>query len=210
MRRGLLWLLVLPPIVVGSQVAHGVAYWWAYPQTNLRLAVLSSSGHGYLAYAPAALGFLGAIQLIALAVVVFDRVHRRPLRGVPPWAFFFIPMVGFVLQEHLERLLASGVFPWWTALEPSFWRGLVLQLPLGLAAYLVAALVLRTASALAEVIVARQDGQTVARRGQAAVIRPAPVCSSAVGTARRAGRGSCSSRRRALSRRRQAAGFVFV
>ena len=164
MRRGLLWLLVLPPIVVGSQVAHGAAYWWAYPQTNLRLAVLSSSGHGYLAYAPAALGFAGAIQLIAFAVVVFDRARGRPLRSLPPWAFLFIPEVGFVLQEHLERLLASGVFPWWTALEPSFWRGLVLQLPLGLAAYLVAALLLRTASALAEVVVARRAAHTVASR----------------------------------------------
>jgi hypothetical protein len=168
-------LLVLPPIVVGSQVAHGAAYWWAYPRTNLRLAVLASSGHGYSAYAPAVLGFLAAIQLIALAAVVFDRARGRPLRGLPPWAFLFIPEVGFVLQEHLERLLALGVFPWWTTLEPSFWRGLVLQLPLGLAAYLVAALLLRTAAALAEVVGARRDAHIVARRSPTACQRPARV-----------------------------------
>ncbi len=176
MRRGLLWLLVLPPIVVGSQVAHGAAYWWAYPQTNLRLAVLSSSGHGYLAYAPAALGFVGAIQLIAFAVVVFDRARGRPLRSLPPWAFLFIPEVGFVLQEHLERLLASGVFPWWTALEPSFWRGLVLQLPLGLAAYLVAALLLADClGAGGGRRCAPEMRRRSHRRGETACHRPAPV-----------------------------------
>ena len=176
MRRGLLWLVVLPPIIVGSQVAHGAAFWWAYPQTNLRLAVLSSSGHGYLVYAPAALGFLGAIQLIALTVVGFDRARGRPLRGLPAWAFLFIPVVGFVLQEHLERLLVSGAFPWWTTLEPSFWRGLVLQLPLGLAAYLVAALLLRTASAAGR---GRRCAQRLRTRSPAAVEtacrRPAPI-----------------------------------
>jgi len=174
-RRGLTWLLVLPAVVVGSQLAHGVAYWWAYPVASLRLTALASSGHGYLAYAPAALGFLGAIQLISFVVVVLDRVRGRPVRNLPPWAFLFIPEVGFVLQEHLERLLASGVFPWWTALEPSFWRGLVLQVPLGLAAYLVAAVLLQTASVVAEVVVARRAARVVARRRRSSPRRPASV-----------------------------------
>jgi hypothetical protein len=174
-RRGLLWLLVLPSIVVGSQVAHGVAYWWAYPQANLRLAVLSRSGHGYYAYAPAVLGALAAIQLIAFAVVVLDRLRGRPMRSLPAWAFLLIPELAFVLQEHLERLLKSGVFPWWTALEPSFWRGLVLQVPLGIAAYLVALLLLRTATALADAVVARRDAPAVARRRPTTFTRPAPV-----------------------------------
>ena len=175
MRRGLIWLLGLPAIVVGSQVAHGVAYWWAYPQASLRLTVLSRSGHGYLAYAPAALGFLGAVQLVAFAVVVLDRVRGRPLRSLPPWAFLLVPELGFVIQEHLERFLTAGVFPWWTALEPSFWRGLVLQAPLGFAAYLTARLLLRTASAVADVVVARRDAHAVARPGPAVRRPPAPV-----------------------------------
>jgi hypothetical protein len=174
-RRGLTWLLVLPAIVVGSQVAHGIAYWWAYPQASLRLTVLSDSGHGYMAYAPAALGFVVAVQLIAFVVVVADKVRGRPVRALPAWVFLFIPELGFVLQEHLERLFASGVFPWWTALEPSFWRGLVLQVPLGLAAYLVAGLLLRTASVVADVVGSRGKPEVVAVRAPSRLRRPAVV-----------------------------------
>jgi hypothetical protein len=176
-RRGLTWLLVLPAIVVGSQVAHGIAYWWAYPVASLRLRMLSDSGHGYMAYAPAALGFLAAVQLIAFVVVVADKVRGRPVRALPAWVFLFIPELGFVLQEHLERYFAAGgsMFPWWTALEPSFWRGLVLQVPLGLAAYLVAALLLRTASVVAEVVGSRGEAELVAVRAPARSWRPAVV-----------------------------------
>jgi hypothetical protein len=174
-RRGLTWLFVLPAIGVGSQLAHGVAYWWAYPAASLRFTALASSGHGYLAYAPAALGFLGAAQLIAFVAVVLDRVRGRPVRNLPASVFLFVPALGFVLQEHIERFMTSGVFPWWAVLEPSFWRGLVLQVPLGLAAYLVAAILLRTASVVAEVVVARRAARVVARRRLLRARRPARV-----------------------------------
>lgn len=175
MRRGLTWLFVLPAIAVGSQLAHGVAYWWAYPVASLRFTALASSGHGYLAYAPAALGFMGAVQLAAFVVVVLDKLRGRPVRSLPAWVFLFIPELGFVLQEHIERFMTSGVFPWWTVLEPSFWRGLVLQVPLGLAAYLIATILLRTASAVAEVVVARRAARVVARRRPLRARRPARV-----------------------------------
>ncbi|MBV8599223.1 MAG: hypothetical protein JO017_10410 [Actinobacteria bacterium] len=96
------------------------------------------------------------MQLVAFAAVVVDRVRGLPARAVPAWAFLFIPEVGFILQEHVERFATSGIFPWWTVLEPSFWRGLVLQIPIGLAAYLVAAILLRTAKAIAGIIVAHR------------------------------------------------------
>ncbi|MGH3000389.1 MAG: hypothetical protein ACRDNM_13920 [Gaiellaceae bacterium] len=175
MRRGLTWMLVLPAIVVGSQVAHGIAYWWAYPEASLRLTALSHSGHGYMAYAPAALGFLVAVQLIGFVSIVADRVRGLPVRTMPAWAFLFIPELGFVLQEHLERFLMSGTFPWWTALEPSFWRGLVLQVPLGLIAFLVAALLLRTASVVADVVVTRRGGALVISRVRSRSWRPSTV-----------------------------------
>jgi hypothetical protein len=155
-RRALVWLLALPLIAVGSQVAHGLAYWWAYPVSDVRLAILHHDGHGYLAYAPTALGFLGAIEALVLVVAIADRVRGASVRGLPPWAFLWIPLVGFTLQEHLERWLAAGSFPWWTVQEPSFWRGLVLQIPLGLLAYLIARLLLCTAEAVASAIRGRR------------------------------------------------------
>lgn len=191
MRRALTWLLALPVIVLGSQVAHGLAYCWAYPQADLRAAVLSHSGHGYMAYAPIAIAFLVAIELVALTAAVVEGIRRRPASHLPPWAFLLVPAVGFTLQEHLERFFAVGVFPWWTVLEPSFWRGLVLQLPLGLVAYLIARLLHRTASIVADVIVADLRRPHVVRR-----LRPdrrvpevvwlprrAPLASSAAGRA---------------------------
>ncbi len=178
-------------MVVGSQVAHGVAYWWAYPQADLRASVLAQTGHRYLAYAPIALGFLIAIEVLVLAADVLDRVRGRRPRNLPAWAFVLIPALGFTLQEHLERLFATGVFPWWTVLEPPFWRGVVLQLPLGLLAYLVVRLLQRTASVVADVVVARRRLRVVARRAPARrpggarmlVPRLAPLASSAAGRA---------------------------
>lgn len=176
MRRSLTWLLVLPAIVVGSQLAHDAAYWWAYPQATLRLSVLSRSGHGYLAYAPAVLAFLAAVELVAFVALVADRVRGRSDRTLPAWVFLVVPEVGFVLQEHLERLLATGVFPWWAALEPSFWRGLVLQVPLGIAAFAAASVLLRTASAVADAIVAHRHGPRTALRPPCRSRRPRSVC----------------------------------
>lgn len=186
-----MWLFVLPAIAVGSQVAHGLAYWWAYPQAHLRVTELAYSGHSYLAYAPAAIAFLAAVQLIAFVVAVLDRVRGRPVRALPAWVFLFIPELGFVLQEHVERLVAAGRFPWWTTLEPSFWRGLVLQIPLGIAAYLVALLLLRTAAVVAEAVVAHGAAPAAGRmrRSRSArpqlvfLLRPAPLAGTAAGRA---------------------------
>lgn len=174
MRRGLTWVLVLPAIAVGSQVAHAVAYWWAYPQASLRFTELADSGHGYLTYAPAALAFLAAVQVVSFAVVVLDRLRGHPARSLPAWSFLLVPELGFVLQEHLERFIVAGTFPWWTALEPSFWRGLVLQVPLGLAAYLAARILLRTAERVADAVGARRS-RPIPLHAPVALLRPANV-----------------------------------
>lgn len=47
-RRIAAWLLSLPLMVAGSQVAHALAYQWVYPQARVRLSALLSTGHGYL------------------------------------------------------------------------------------------------------------------------------------------------------------------
>jgi hypothetical protein len=190
-RRALTWMLALPVIVLGSQVAHGVAFWWAYPQASLRVGVLSHSGHGYLTYAPVAIGFLAAIEALGFAVAVLDKVRGRRLRGLPPWAFLLVPALGFTVQEHLERFFAAGIFSWGTVQEPSFWRGLVLQLPLGLIAFVIAWVLLRTASVVASVVVARRKGRLVARRAPATrrpprvvlLPRRAPLAGAAAGRA---------------------------
>lgn len=176
MRRSVTWLVALPVIFLGSQVAHGIAYWWTYPQASLRMAVLQHSGHSYEAYAPIALGFLVGLELLVFAASVLDRVRERGARPLPAWLFLLLPVVGYTLQEHLERLLVSGTFPWWTVEQPTFTRGLALQVPLGLITYLIARLLLRTAETVAEIIRAEDRSPLVPTDRAQRKYRLAPVC----------------------------------
>ena len=126
MNRRLTWLLTVP-LMVGSLLAgHAVAY---------RLVDASSAGHGYFHYVPLVGAVLLALTFCALvleAVTVF-RGERRV--SSPPLAFALLPVAAFVIQEHLEGLLYSGTSP---LLEPAFLVGLVVQLPFGIAALLLA------------------------------------------------------------------------
>jgi len=147
-RQLAVWLLSFPLMVVGSQVAHAVAYSLVYPDAHLRLSELLSTGHGYMhypAYLPLLMGLLGAAELVGVAWVLAGSVRRSLRRPVPPWAFALLPMIGFALQEFLERWLSGSPLPWLVVLQPTFRLGLLLQLPFALAAYLLARLLLRAA-----------------------------------------------------------------
>ena len=63
----------------------------------------------------------------------------------PAWAFAFLPPATFAIQEVLELSLHTGSFTMHALLAPTFLPGLLLQLPLALAAYLMARFLLRTA-----------------------------------------------------------------
>jgi hypothetical protein len=151
------WLLGLPLLAVGWLSAHALAY---------ELVPAEEHGHGYLAQAPLFLTLCAATVGVALAA----RIAGRHGRTLPRWLAGGLPLLGFAVQEHLERGLALGALPWETALEPVFLLGLVLQLPFALAAFLVA----RALTALADAVAARP----AARRRFAlrlAPARPAPA-----------------------------------
>ena len=134
-------------MVVGSQVAHVFAYRWVYPNAHVRLSMLLSTGHTYMrpGYVPLLLGLVGGAEVVGVGWVLAGSFRRSLQRPVPAWAFALLPVVGFTLQEVLERWLAGGRFPWWVVLQPTFHVGLLLQLPFGLLAFLVARLLLRVA-----------------------------------------------------------------
>jgi hypothetical protein len=157
MRRSLAWLSALPLILAGSQVAHVFAYRWVYPSSQIRLHELLTTGHGYMDRLPLAFGVAGAVALVSLLVAVVDAARGRSLRPLPAWAFALLPLVAFVLQEILERSLHSGTFVWQAAESPTLVPGLVLQLPFAAAAWLLARLLLRTATAVARIIRARRS-----------------------------------------------------
>ena len=144
------WLLALPLMAVGSQVAHVLAYRLVFPSAHVRLGALLATGHGYMgypAYLPMLLGIGLAAELVWLASVLAGatRAGRRREQTVAPWLFALLPMLGFTLQELLERWLTGSSFPWWMVLQPTFRVGLALQIPFAIVAYLVARFAQRAA-----------------------------------------------------------------
>lgn len=183
MRRGLAWALTLPLVLLGTETAHALAYQVVYPQAHAR--ILLQTGHGYLSWLPLALALAGAVALAALAVAAADAARGRSARDLPAWAFALLPPATFVLQEMLELSLHTGRFGWHALLAPTFLPGLSLQLPLALAAYCAARLLLKTAEHI---------GRTLARPRalhRLAQILPAPLTTSLRPRAVVAG---CSSR----------------
>jgi hypothetical protein len=59
-----------------------------------------------------------------------------------------LPPLAFVVQEVLERLIHVGHIPWTTPLQPAFLIGLAFQLPLALAALIIAWLLDSAAQAI--------------------------------------------------------------
>jgi hypothetical protein len=142
------WLLSFPLMIAGSQVAHVLAYRWVYPNAHVRLGELLATGHSYMgspAYLPMLLGLAFAAELVGVGWVLAGSVRRSLQRPVPAWTFALLPILGFTLQEFLERLLADGSFPWWMVLQPTFRAGLLIQLPFALIGYLLARLLLHVA-----------------------------------------------------------------
>jgi hypothetical protein len=146
MRRSLAWALTLPLVLLGTEAAHALAYEVVYPQAHAR--ILLETGHGYLTWLPLALALSGAVAFAALCVAAADAARGRPARDLPAWAFALLPPATFVIQEVLELSLHTGRFGWHALLAPTFLPGLALQLPLALAAYAAARLLLKTAERL--------------------------------------------------------------
>jgi hypothetical protein len=132
-------------MVAGSYSAHALSYRLVVSDPDSRAHVLEASGHGYLAETPLVFGVLGALMLAALLGRVSSSLHGARLGAMPSWPFFLLPLAGFALQEHLERLVHTGDLSASVALEPTFLLGLALQLPFALAAFAVARLLLRAA-----------------------------------------------------------------
>jgi len=146
MRRRLAWLVALPAMLAGSQLAHAVAYRWAYPEAHVRVLRLAATGHGYLAWTPLVLAAGGAVACVALVTAAVDAARGRAVRDVPAAAFALLPPLAFVLQEFLELSLHFGHPGWQFAAAPTFAPGLLLQLPFAVVAYVAARTLLRAAA----------------------------------------------------------------
>jgi hypothetical protein len=124
------WLAALSLLSLGSLAAHSLAYRAVEPGEHVRSQLLESTGHGYLAAVPYVAGACLAVTLAALAAVA-ARAWRGARSAPPEWPIALVPLLGYGLQEYLERALAGA--DWIaTATEPTFLVGLALQLPFAL------------------------------------------------------------------------------
>lgn len=141
MRSRALLALSVPLAAAGCLTGHAVGY--ALAGTSARDAAV----HGYLGHAPQ---FLAACLALVAAVVSLRAAGRLEgrLSALP---FAVLPPLAFCLQELLERLL--GGVPVHSVVEPAVLVGLAAQLPLALAAFLVARALLRCADTLRETLV---------------------------------------------------------
>ena len=136
--RGVVWLLSLPVVAVGWLGGHAVAYVLVAPDGHHRSLLLSESGHGYLGAAPVVLACAATLAVAGLALAIHEGIRGESRARVPVWPLALVPPLGFIVQEHLERLIELNAFPFGAGLEPTFLVGLALQLPFALAAVTLA------------------------------------------------------------------------
>jgi hypothetical protein len=142
------WLVAVPLVLGGAQLAHAVDYWLIAPDPHGRAELLAGTGHGYFAYLPFIVALFGGLLVAGVVAVSRDVARGNTAVALDRWPLALLPLFTFVLQEHLERLLHDGAFPWHAVAEPTFALGLSLQIPFAIAAYVVARLLLRVAEAI--------------------------------------------------------------
>ena len=130
-------VLAIPLAIASWLGAHCLAYWLVSPGAEHRMGMHAEHGHAWLGYTPA-LAVWGLAVVVAGLVLCAGAGIRGHRPSPPPLRFFAIlPSVGFVIQEHVERLIGSGSIPADLVLEPTFLLGLALQLPFALVALLL-------------------------------------------------------------------------
>src|SRR5262245_36889391 len=147
MRRRLPWLCAFPVMAAGSFAAHSLTYAVVSARATEGAGEASErSSSGSASALVLLLGMLAAMAVVAAALSLLRRRNRRV--GASPSVFFVLPPLAFASQELAERLLHAEAFPFQAALEPRFLLGLLLQLPFGLLALLVARALLRVVKGL--------------------------------------------------------------
>jgi hypothetical protein len=130
-------------MAAATVVAHSLDYRLVQPDAGAREMLLAATGHAYEEWLPLALGLLTAAALVGLVSGASELRTRAPQPAL--WPFLVLPSLSFALQEHLERLLHDGAFPWHAVADPTFAPGFALTMPFGFAAFFAACAILRLA-----------------------------------------------------------------
>ena len=136
-RCKLAWLLSLPLSAAGMLLAHEVAWGFASHEHT------EEAGHGYLQYLAVFAALAVATLVVATTAQLIRGVSGAAVAGAPPARVFaIVPIIGFLIQEHLEHLVVARELDVMFFISTPFLLGLALQVPFALAAFLVARLIL--------------------------------------------------------------------
>jgi hypothetical protein len=156
LRRVAPWIIAVVLCAAGSLGAHTIGYW--LEPSGPAAAV----GHAWFDLLPA-LAVGGIVALFAsLAVQTREIVRSRGTGSVPGCLYLVLPAAAFLVQEHVERAIATAQLPVDTLAQPAVLAGLALQLPFGVAALVAARLLSRATAAIARRI-GRRDAPHVDR-----------------------------------------------
>jgi hypothetical protein len=176
--RRVAWSVSFALMAIGGMVAHALTYRAVEPHHATHGELMAETGHSYFVHWRTCAAICVAILVLALVGSV-ARHTRAGRPGAPPlWLFALVPPVGFVVQEHVERFLGDGTFPWLASLEPTFAVGIALQFPFALAAWLAARALLALAHELYESFRAPPRLRLPAPRitlPSSLVVAPAPI-----------------------------------
>lgn len=140
--RRLSWLVAVALAWTGSVAAHSLGLLHGAGEGAERLGEHGVAMHAAAGQVPLPVGVLAAVLLTWLAGRVWSAVRHRPARPLPPVWLLAVPLLGWALQEAVERLLGVESFPFAAARESAFVKGLVVQVVFGVLAVLVARLLL--------------------------------------------------------------------
>jgi hypothetical protein len=159
------------PFAVASWLgAHCLAYWLVAPGAEQHMGMHTEHGHAWLGYTPA-LAIWGMTLVVAgLVLCAGEGLRGRGPARPPVLLFAVLPPVAFTVQEHAERLLASGSIPHDLVLEPTFLVGLALQLPFALGALLVTRALYALGVGLGRMLAARLPAGRTLRHGRPALV----------------------------------------
>ena len=155
MRRLLLaWLLAIPLVAVGSQLAHWLAYSFvATPGEPGDL--LAATGHGYLGALPLLVTTSLGLIVAVLVMVAADGFSGRASLRLQRWLFVVVPYTGFLAQDLVERGVAGHAVSLGTLFEGPVLVGLLLQLPFAILVYWIAHVLTRAAIVLGHALASR-------------------------------------------------------
>jgi len=163
-RARTLWCLTLPALLVAETLGHAIV-----------ARIFEDERHGLLSRTLEAYGppLLAAAVLLA-GTILWHRIlasfRAEEPQPLPAWRLAALPAAGFLVQEHVERLVLDQRLAWMTAFEPAVLLGVALQLSCGLVAIWLVRALLRAAEQLGSTLAHR--GAPVARGPRLLRLRP--------------------------------------